>query len=339
MNKLLILITILLFSLNFYPQTLIKTSFENYDSTYWYSPTKATPDLINIKINDYPWLQNNINKPFFGDNMLGLRLTDLQNSHREYIAIKLQEPIIKISKYRISLQISRNCSFDYESNNFGFLFTNDSIINENIANTYFPQINIDSLITSINWVHICDTLIISKPYKYLVLGNFHRNSETKYTKTQNCRILEMYNNFPSFNLENTFCAYYFIDNLEITCLDSNYFENTLSSTYILNDLAFDINNYHLKNTMILNEIIEQLKKYNNIKLEISGHTDNSGDEMANQALSENRAKAVYEYLVSKGVDSNRLAFKGYGSTIPIADNQTNEGREKNRRVEIKILEN
>jgi outer membrane protein OmpA-like peptidoglycan-associated protein len=72
-------------------------------------------------------------------------------------------------------------------------------------------------------------------------------------------------------------------------------------------------------------------------IELSGHTDNKGKDKYNMNLSLNRAKAVYTYLIEHGIKENRLRYKGFGATQPIADNKTDEGRAKNRRVEFKIL--
>jgi outer membrane protein OmpA-like peptidoglycan-associated protein len=72
-------------------------------------------------------------------------------------------------------------------------------------------------------------------------------------------------------------------------------------------------------------------------LEVGGHTDNIGSESYNQALSERRAVAVAHALGEAGVDANRLSALGYGETVPIADNGTDEGRARNRRIEIKIV--
>ena len=74
-----------------------------------------------------------------------------------------------------------------------------------------------------------------------------------------------------------------------------------------------------------------------MKIEIGGHTDNTGDKARNKALSQSRAKAVKDYLVSKGVDATRLSAIGYGDTKPLADNKTEEGRAKNRRTVFKVL--
>jgi outer membrane protein OmpA-like peptidoglycan-associated protein len=84
---------------------------------------------------------------------------------------------------------------------------------------------------------------------------------------------------------------------------------------------------------------EMLKENPNIKVEIGGHTDSLGSEKANQKISEKRAESVKKYLMDKfNISGDRMVVKGYGSSKPIADNGTKEGRAKNRRVEIRILQ-
>jgi outer membrane protein OmpA-like peptidoglycan-associated protein len=88
----------------------------------------------------------------------------------------------------------------------------------------------------------------------------------------------------------------------------------------------------------LNTLLKYMEKYPDMKIQVSGHTDNRGGDAYNLELSKNRAKAVYEFLVNKGIDSSRLHFEGYGSQMPVADNETDLSRSKNRRVEFTILE-
>jgi len=85
---------------------------------------------------------------------------------------------------------------------------------------------------------------------------------------------------------------------------------------------------------MLDEAASILKKNPDLKVEIDGHTDSTGPAAYNMKLSENRAKAVMDYFVAKGIDPKRLATKGFGLTRPAASNDTKEGRAKNRRVEL-----
>ena len=111
------------------------------------------------------------------------------------------------------------------------------------------------------------------------------------------------------------------------------------ATTKLNNIYFETNSYALDNrsTAELNKLLAFMKLNATTKLELAGHTDNVGNEADNLKLSGNRAKAVYDYLISKGADKARLSFKGYGKSLPIADNNNEEGRAKNRRLEVKVF--
>ncbi len=88
---------------------------------------------------------------------------------------------------------------------------------------------------------------------------------------------------------------------------------------------------------VLNDMAETLVKYPTMVVEVSGHTDNTGSAKLNNRLSQQRADSVVAYLVAKGVKSDNLKAKGYGSDKPAADNATAAGRSVNRRVELHIL--
>jgi len=85
---------------------------------------------------------------------------------------------------------------------------------------------------------------------------------------------------------------------------------------------------------VLGEIVKLLQQNPSLKLRVEGHTDNQGNAAANQALSEKRAQAVVAWLTGKGVNASRLTAKGFGASKPVADNGTEDGRAKNRRVEL-----
>lgn len=88
----------------------------------------------------------------------------------------------------------------------------------------------------------------------------------------------------------------------------------------------------------LNSVAIVLKKFDKTVVRVIGYTDNTGTPMYNQELSERRARSVADYLISQGVNANRFAILGYGERQPIASNDTAEGRQANRRVEITIRE-
>ncbi|MCS6975220.1 MAG: OmpA family protein [Cyclobacteriaceae bacterium] len=112
------------------------------------------------------------------------------------------------------------------------------------------------------------------------------------------------------------------------------------SVTVLKNIFFDTDSYELKEKSIteLERVIRFLKENPTVRIEISGHTDNTGQPAYNQKLSENRALSVYNYLVSNNIDKSRILSRGYGQTQPIASNETPEGRQQNRRIEFRVLE-
>lgn len=107
---------------------------------------------------------------------------------------------------------------------------------------------------------------------------------------------------------------------------------------VLKNIFFDSNKYDLKShsKIELQKLIEFLKENPLTEIQISGHTDDVGDDKSNLVLSQNRSKAVYNYLIAHGIAEKRLSYKGYGEASPIADNTTEEGRANNRRTEFII---
>jgi outer membrane protein OmpA-like peptidoglycan-associated protein len=112
-----------------------------------------------------------------------------------------------------------------------------------------------------------------------------------------------------------------------------------NSSVILNNIFFDVNRFELKQESIaeLDKVVQLMNDNPDIKIEINGHTDNTGKAADNITLSENRAKSVIAYLQQQGISVTRLQYKGFGASKPIADNSTEEGRTQNRRTELIIL--
>ena len=107
----------------------------------------------------------------------------------------------------------------------------------------------------------------------------------------------------------------------------------------LPNVQFDTGKYDIKVQYFsdIDEVVSIMEKNPSLNIEIQGHTYSTGDDSSNKTLSENRAKAVVEYLLNRGVRSDLLTFKGFGSSKPVALNETEEGKARNRRIELHPL--
>lgn len=113
----------------------------------------------------------------------------------------------------------------------------------------------------------------------------------------------------------------------------------VNASIVLKNIFFDVNKWEVKpESMIeLDKVVQLLKENPTLKIEIAGHTDNVGKPADNLTLSNNRAKAVINYFLYKGITADRLSSKGFGETKPVAENSTEDGRSKNRRTELKVI--
>jgi OOP family OmpA-OmpF porin len=137
--------------------------------------------------------------------------------------------------------------------------------------------------------------------------------------------------------------------LDIPALkDNQYYKNPFNvdiqfeapKSFVLDNCTFETGKATLQPEAykVVDELVEYLKRKEDEKIEVGGHTDNVGKPEANMILSTNRANTVRAYLLTKGIAPERVTSKGYGITVPIAENDTAEGRALNRRTEIKIIE-
>jgi len=114
----------------------------------------------------------------------------------------------------------------------------------------------------------------------------------------------------------------------------------VGSKFNLNRIFFEFNSSELLTVSFaeLDKLSEILLAKPSLRIEIRGHTDNVGTDQYNKTLSIKRAAAVYDYLISKGIEKSRMKYRGFGNKVPVADNDSEEGRSQNRRVEIIIVE-
>ena len=110
-------------------------------------------------------------------------------------------------------------------------------------------------------------------------------------------------------------------------------------SYTLENVYFDVNKYDIKKNSISSLLIlyEALKKNDNMKVEIAGHTDDVGNDNFNRILSQKRADEVMHFIVNKGISKDRILAKGYGEFNPVASNLEESGKQKNRRTEVRII--
>jgi outer membrane protein OmpA-like peptidoglycan-associated protein len=137
--------------------------------------------------------------------------------------------------------------------------------------------------------------------------------------------------------------------LDIPALKGNqYYKNPFKvdiqfeapKAFVLDNVTFETGKADLKpaSYTVLDELVEYLKRKDDEKIEVGGHTDDVGKADANMILSNSRANTVRAYLLTKGIAPERVTAKGYGMDVPIAENDTDEGRAINRRTEVKIIQ-
>lgn len=333
----------------------------------WYQPTKGSADYYNTcstRECGVPKNKLGIQAAHSGDAYCGIYCS--KNLYREYLQTQLKSPLQAGQTYRLQFYVSLSEYSPHIIATIGGLFTKDRIsdttfnilmrkeekilsgrIKQTIANYLEPQVvhSADTLLDDTeNWTLIEGTFIAEGGEEFLTIGNFYPAAQSNFVDKN-----EPDNILPG--------AYYYIDDISVTCLDCpperpltdsthNHREPQIAgqslsegSTFVLKNIFFEFD----KSTLLqqsyneLMRLLELLERNPKMKIEISGHTDNRGTAEYNQKLSNNRANAVVQYLINKGVDSRRLTYKGYGKTQPIDTNDTEEGRSNNRRVEFKVL--
>lgn len=332
----------------------------------WYQPTRGSADYFNVCGSRECGVPNNKlgqQMPHDGDGYCGIYCS--KNDYREYLQTRLRRKLHKGDSIRLTYWVSLSEESTGAVATLGGLFTQESIsdtvrslflakereyitedIFQTISHTYNPQVvnPIDSTIMDTrNWHRITGTFVAQGGEQYITIGNFHLAERSGYVDYDSLTRL-----LPG--------AYYYIDDVTVECLncpppiaddlnvDSTYLTEeqpafTVGCTFVLKEIFFEFD----KSTLLqqsyfeLKSLISLLDTYPQMRIEIGGHTDSKGSDSYNLRLSENRAKAVYDYLILKGISEKRLQYKGYGKNKPIDTNDTEEGRANNRRVEFQIL--
>jgi outer membrane protein OmpA-like peptidoglycan-associated protein len=197
---------------------------------------------------------------------------------------------------------------------------------------------------TLNWIPIQGDYVADGGEKYVIIGNFRSKMTDDFVKRKKWDLFDLRE------------AYYYVDDISVrkilTDADSvnavkmpdNKVTPIMSDTFVTGQIV-EIKNIQFQNGSAkllksshaaMDELVRVLNDHPFMEIQINGHTDNEGNESANIKLSKKRAKAVFDYLQSEGIISP-MTYKGFGSSKPIAPNDTEENRAKNRRVELLII--
>lgn len=285
---------------------------------------------------------------------------ELSNNHREFIQTYLTYPLEEGKTYYAEFHVSLVEDCDYGIANLGLLLTDETpeLTWPKIQFGYFkPQIRHDSHEVIDNnkvWTKISGTFIAKGGENVLTIGNFDNDDATWVKKNKSAKLNNIFRKkfLPKM-------AYYYIDDVKVVPVDSlesnpeaepvfvhrdplnhEYFGMmTVGDKIELSNIYFEFD----KSTLLAESFFELNKLFDllweNVEMEIliEGHTDIIGSDVYNENLSQQRAKAVVDYLVKKGIPATRIYYKGYGRSMPIASNDSEDGRSRNRRVEFLIL--
>ncbi len=267
-----------------------------------------------------------------GDAYISIQAVNKRIEHREaaIIQTKLKTQLIEGHKYYTEVFISLAENSTITTSSLWIYFSDSSFANINSNKKLFliqPQIinNKDSFVTdTLNWVKFSGVYTAKGTEKYFLFGTQEREMKIKNLTDQ--EHLQWRGDF-------------YVDDFLVEDLTAK-FDFNKNEPLILKNILFKSASSQLLEESFneLNSLSNYLKATSTLKIEIQGHTDNKGDKENNRILSENRAKAVMDYLIEKGISAQMLTYKGFGDSKPIDSNTTDKGKANNRRVEIKIME-
>lgn len=315
----------------------------------WTSPTMSTPDWLIMPtgaVNQAKKSGQPTNEARTGIKAAAILThnptSERSNTYREYIQVRLTEPTKPNKEYYFEFWVRRDYRAQFASNNIGIVFSPGPLTRmDGPASKWdpildvVPDYNEKSIINpgAPEWVRISGIYKSSMSCQFIIIGNFFDN---------NALVVEKVN--PKGDFAN---PYYLIDDVavhEVLPEPEKIVEVEIPKPepkkFSLDHVYFETAKYNLlpSSNAELDRLVAFLQENMDIHIEIGGHTDSRGTDEANQKLSENRVRSVYNYLVGKGIEANRLTYVGYGEMQPRDTNDTEEGRKNNRRVEVKITQ-
>lgn len=341
---------------------VINPSFEDYEFcpehignfshnvSSWSTPTLGTTDYFNTCSDNWKEINHaGIQDPRSGKGFAGIYVYS-KGDYREYIQGTLKSSLEKGKDYEISFYISLGDYATHAIKHIDILFMPVPLANyteEEISVRRLSKQPVKSNFVSLentqfyqnktSWMKVSFTYKALGFEKHFMIGNFEKNKKQKRLKLHASKSKPF--------------SYYYIDDVSIMPLDNEEkeVENILkedkeitslkpNKVYEFKHVLFDFDKSELLESSIeeLESLYEYLKEHPELFIEIYGHTDNIGTPKHNKELSTERAKAVSQYLINKGLMKGRINYFGYGSERPITNNNSEEGQAQNRRVEFQL---
>lgn len=277
----------------------------------------------------------------------GLRF---QKKYKEFLQVKLAEPLHRGTIYEYEMYVRLAFWSNASLKSIGALFTKmgyksqGDVVRAALIDTVSKK---SSFINGYQWFKVSGKYQADGGEKYLTIGNFSPNVKKDMVRMNVFKL-----GFKE--------AYYFIDDIKLVkakevvekvkveIVGSFNLEQDsvlevkkdvkVGEKIALKNIFFENGRYYLlpESYSELNKLAQYLLRNPHMEVQINGHSDNVGSKSKNQKISEQRAREVFEYLIKKGVQ-NKMYFKGYGSSLPIASNDNDIDRAKNRRVEFEII--
>jgi OmpA-OmpF porin, OOP family len=317
----------------------------------WTSASIGTPDHFHSCSNgeaDVPHNWAGVSEAYEGSGYAGI-YTWMNNdrNYREYLQCKLNTALIKDSTYIVEFHFRLSSYSMYAVDRIGLHFS-DSLVR--LKNDKALSIRPDILVlqdSALTWKTGLWELA-RQEYKarggeqHVVIGNFFDDASTRYYHIQFS---------PEQQEMLKFSAYYYIDNVSVTPKyqpsalvaydvppDFHVESIEMDKTYVLKNIQFEFNSSRLSyaSRESLDDLVLWLIQNPAVVLKLSGHTDDVGGDQYNLTLSLKRARSVAEYLIAKGILTERVSFAGYGKQKPLRQDTSDDARRINRRVEIKF---
>lgn len=333
----------------------------NANMSAWSSPTQTTPDHFSTNNDPDCWAhptKHSKQGTHDGSGMVGIKTYGKGNTPtywHEYVQGTLPEPLTAGVRYIAECWVVRASRSNEASNNIGIVFQDAPIATRDCLPLYItPQVNEEKLMTG-GWHKVSGVFDATGTERFILIGNFYGDEVTTHERQP----------------DGERGAYYFVDDVNVriappgtkltpkpkesvppppkkvvpdhsssATVDIHEVEPAVGTRVRLDNVQFDFD----KATLLpghedeLDKLVDVMTDYPFVRAEIEGHTDDQGSDSYNLQLSDDRAKAVVDYLLKKKVDKERLTWKGYGESKPLKPNTSEENRAVNRRVEFRVVE-